>query len=115
MKHRLPCVASFAVFILCCGQSGSLHAQPADIQTIVSVGGPPVVLNQNSQTNMAGVFMVGGSTSATVVQNGTNNATGILQFGGANSSSIGQTGTFNFTFVGQSGLFNSSNVNQTAP
>jgi len=115
MKHRLPSVASLAFLILCCGQSGPLYAQTADIKTIVSVGGPPVVLNQSSQTNMAGVFMVGGSTSATVVQTGTNNATGILQFGGANSAAVGQNGTFNFAFVGQSGLFNSSSVNQTAP
>jgi minor curlin subunit len=91
MKH-LPGVACGVLLALCCAGAGPASAQTSDIKTIVSVGGPPVVLNQNSQLNLAGVFMIGGSTSATVVQHGTNNATGILQFGGTNSASVGQAG-----------------------
>ena len=75
MRHFFG-AACGAFLTLCCGGAGSAGAQTADIKTIVSLGGPPVVLNQNSQLNMAGVFMIGGSTSATVTQNGTNNATG---------------------------------------
>lgn len=74
MKH-IPGLACVALLALGCAGAGSADAQTADIKTIVSIGGPPVVLNQNSQLNAAGVFMIGGSTSATVVQNGTNNAT----------------------------------------
>jgi minor curlin subunit len=111
MKHPLRS-AGAVMLALCSVGAGSAGAQTADIKTIVSVGGPPVVLNQNSQLNMAGVFMVGGSTSATVVQNGTNNATGVLQFGGTNSASVGQAGMNNFAFVGQTGQSATSLVSQ---
>jgi len=124
MKHYLARTICMAVLFICCAQRGPARAQNADIKTIVSVGGAPVVLNQNSQLNMAGVFMIGGTTSATVTQNGSSNATGILQFGGLTSASVGQTGTVNFAFVGQSGqsassflsqfgVFNSSTILQT--
>jgi len=87
MNTRLPNIAIAALLISCCAASAPASAQSADIRTIVSVGGPPVVLQQNSQLNMAGVFEVGSSTSATVVQNGHNNYVGILQFGGIASAS----------------------------
>ncbi|MDA9393566.1 curlin [Bradyrhizobium sp. CCBAU 45394] len=112
LSKRLLASSCAAMFALCCAGAGSAGAQTADIKTIVSVGGPPVVLNQNSQLNMAGVSMVGGSTSATVVQNGTNNATGVLQFGGTNSASVGQAGMNNFAFVGQTGQSATSLVSQ---
>ena len=108
MKYCVLTAASIPFLIVCCGASGLARAQSADIRTIVSVGGPPVTLNQNSQLNLAGVFMVGGNTSATVVQSGKNNATGIPQFGGTTSASVGQLGINNFTFVGQSGHSTSS-------
>ena len=104
--------AGAAMLALCSAGAGSAGAQTADIKTIVSLGGPPVVLNQSSQLNMAGVFMIGGSTSATVTQNGTNNATGILQFGGTTSASIGQAGVNNVAFVGQAGQSTSSFLSQ---
>jgi minor curlin subunit len=111
MKHHLGRAGAVAL-ALCSVGAGSAGAQTADIKTIVSVGGPPVVLNQTSQLNMAGVFMIGGSTSATVTQNGTNNATGVLQFGGTNSASIGQAGSNNLAFVGQVGQSTSSLISQ---
>ncbi|WFU43921.1 curlin [Bradyrhizobium sp. CB82] len=110
-KHLL--IAAMAVLISCCAANGPAKAQSADIKTIVSVNGPPVVLNQSSSTNMAGIFMIGGTTSATVTQTGTNNATGVLQFGGTNGAAVGQTGALNVTSVGQLGqLSNSSAVAQ---
>ena len=112
MKCDFLTTASMAILIVCCSASGSARAQSASIKTVVSVAGAPVVLNQNSQLNMAGVFVIGGSPTATVVQNGTNNATGILQFGGTTSASVGQTGINNFTFVGQSGQSTSSVLSQ---
>jgi minor curlin subunit len=112
MKYRTLTAASMPVLIVCCGACGFARAQSADIKTIVSVGGPPVALNQNSQLSLAGVFMVGGNTGATVVQSGKNNATGILQFGATTSASVGQIGVNNFTFVGQSGQSTSSAVSQ---
>lgn len=92
LLKRLLGSACAAMFALCSAGAGSAGAQTADIKTIVSVGGPPVVLNQNSQLNMAGVFMIGGSTGATVTQNGTNNATGVLQFGGRTPRRSGRPG-----------------------
>jgi minor curlin subunit len=111
MRH-FSGAACGAFLTLCCMGAGSAGAQTADIKTIVSLGGPPVVLNQSSQLNMAGVFMIGGSTSATVTQNGTNNATGILQFGGTTSASVGQAGVNNVAFVGQAGQSTSSFLSQ---
>lgn len=111
MRH-FSGAACGAFLTLCCVGVGSAGAQTADIKTIVSLGGPPVVLNQSSQLNMAGVFMIGGSTSATVTQNGTNNATGILQFGGTTSASVGQAGVNNVAFVGQAGQSTSSFLSQ---
>jgi minor curlin subunit len=105
-KHLL--VAATAALVACCIANGPARAQNADIKTIVSVNGPPVVLNQSSPTNMAGIFMIGGTTSATVTQNGNNNATGILQFGGTNSASVGQAGGLNLAFVGQVGQSSNS-------
>ncbi|MGY8664763.1 curlin repeat-containing protein [Bradyrhizobium sp. UFLA05-109] len=112
-KHLL--IAAMAALVSCCAASGPARAQSADIKTIVSLNGPPVVLNQSSSTNMAGIFMVGGTTSATVTQNGKNNATGILQFGGTNSASLSQFGSLNSAFAGQVGLNNTSHVTQTSP
>jgi minor curlin subunit len=112
MKYNLLISASAAAAIAFCATSGVARAQSADIKTIVSIGGPPVALNQSSQLNLAGIFMVGGSTSATVVQHGTNNAVGVLQFGGTTSSSVGQAGVNNFTFVGQSGQSTGSLLSQ---
>ena len=105
-KHFLT--AAMAALVSCCAASGAARAQSADIKTIVSVNGPPVVLNQSSSTNMAGIFMVGGTTGATVTQNGINNATGVLQFGGTNSASVGQAGGLNLAFVGQVGQSSNS-------
>ncbi len=105
-KHLL--VAAMAALVSCCSASGPARAQSADIKTIVSVNGPPVVLNQSSSTNMAGIFMIGGTTSASVTQNGSNNATGILQFGGATGASVSQNGGLNLTFVGQAGQSSNS-------
>jgi minor curlin subunit len=109
-KHIL--VAAMAALVSCCAANGPAWAQSADIRTIVSLNGSPVVLNQSSSTNMAGIFMLGGTTSATVTQTGNNNATGILQFGGTTSASVGQTGINNFAFVGQSGQSTSSVLSQ---
>lgn len=121
-KHLL--VAATAALVVYCAASDSARAQSANIKTIVSVNGPPVVLNQGSSTNLAGIFMIGGTTSATVTQNGTNNATGVLQFGGMNGASVSQNGGLNFAFLGQvgqtsntgavtqSGGFNFSNITQ---
>jgi minor curlin subunit len=105
-KHLL--IAAMAVLVSCCAASGPARAQSADIKTIVSVNGPPVVLNQSSPTNMAGIFMIGGTTSATVTQTGTNNATGVLQFGGTTSTVVGQTGGLNVATIGQVGQLNNS-------
>ena len=80
MKYRLPPAASIAVLIVCCMQGSLAQAQTFDFKNVVSVNGPPVVVNQSSQFNMTGLFMVGGNTSGTVVQTGTTNAVGILQF-----------------------------------
>nr|GAJ35964.1 hypothetical protein BDOA9_0151750 [Bradyrhizobium sp. DOA9] len=111
MKRHLggACAATLALYL---ASLLSAEAQTADIKTIVSVGGPPVVLNQNSQLNLAGVFMIGGTTGATVTQNGTNNATGVLQFGGTNSASIGQAGANNLAYVGQAGQSATSLISQ---
>ncbi len=98
-KHLL--VAAIAALACYSAANGPAQAQSADIQTIVSVNGSPVVLNQSSSTNMAGIFMIGGTTSATVTQSGNNNAIGVLQFGGTNSASIGQSGGWNIASVGQ--------------
>ncbi len=105
-KHLL--VAATAALVSCCAASGPARAQSADIKTIVSVNGPPVVLNQSSSTNMAGIFMIGATTIASVTQNGSNNATGILQFGGTNGASVSQNGGLNLTFVGQVGQSSNS-------
>ena len=96
-------VAATAALVSCCAASGPAQAQSADVKTIVSVNGPPVVLNQGSSTNLAGVFMIGGTTSATVTQNGNYNATGILQFGSMNGASVSQNGALNFAYLGQVG------------
>ena len=111
MKRHLggACAATLALSL---AGATSARAQTADIKTIVSVGGPPVVLNQTSQLNMAGGFMIGGSTSATVTQNGTHNATGVLQFGGTNSASTGQAGSNNLAYVGQTGQSANSLISQ---
>ena len=113
-RHVMKCIPGvLCVALLALGcAAGPAGAQSVDMKTIVSIGGPPVVLNQNSQLNAAGVFMIGGNTGATVVQNGTNNATGILQFGGTNSASVGQVGVNNFAFVGQTGQSATSLVSQ---
>jgi minor curlin subunit len=123
MNKRLLLAAMVA--LLSCGAANyPARAQSADIKTIVSFNGSPVVLNQGSSANMAGIFMVGSTTSATVTQTGNNNATGILQFGGTNSASVDQTGGWNTSSMGQVGLlsnngavsqvgaFNFSNVTQ---
>lgn len=112
MRYRLHATASVAVLMICCAQAGSAQAQTFDFKNIVSIGGPPVVLNQSSQFNMAGLFMIGGSTSGTVVQTGTTNAVGVLQFGGTTSASISQTGMFNGASVGQSGQSATSLLSQ---
>jgi minor curlin subunit len=109
-KHLL--VAATVVLVSCFAANGPARAQGADIKTIVSVNGPPVVVNQSSSLNMVGIFQVGGNTSATVTQNGSNNATGVLQFGGTTSSSVGQAGMNNFAFVGQAGQSATSFVSQ---
>ncbi len=110
-KHIM--VAAIAALVFCGAGNGPALAQSADIRTIVSLNGSPIVLNQSSSTNMAGVFMVGGTTSVTVTQTGNNNATGILQFGGTNSASVGQTGGWNIASVSQVGqLSNSGDVTQ---
>ncbi|WGD56010.1 curlin [Bradyrhizobium sp. CB1650] len=111
MRHRLP-AASIAALIVCCAQAHLAQAQTFDFKNIVSVNGPPVVVNQTSQFNMAGLFMVGGNTSGTVVQTGTTNAVGVLQFGGTTSASISQTGTFNAASVGQVGQSATSLLSQ---
>lgn len=128
MNKHLMVVAMVAALASGFSASGPAQAQSFDMKTIVSVNGPPVVLNQNSQFNLAGLFQIGGTTGATVVQNGNSNATGILQFGVTNGASISQTGGTNFTFVGQvgqlnnssavtqlGGLFNSSIIKQASP
>jgi minor curlin subunit len=109
-KHLL--VVATAVLVSCFAANGPARAQGADIKTIVSVNGPPVVVNQSSSLNMVGIFQIGGSTSATVTQNGSNNATGVLQFGGTNSTSIGQNGALNIASVGQVGAGNAGAVSQ---
>jgi minor curlin subunit len=110
-KHLL--VAAMAALVSCCAANGPARAQSVDVKTIVSINGPPVVLNQSSSTNAAGIFQIGGTTSATVTQTGTTNATGILQFGGTNGASIGQTGGWNIASIGQVGqLSNSGAVTQ---
>lgn len=121
-KHLL--VAATAALVSCCAANDPARAQSADIKTITSVNGPPVVLHQGSSTNLAGIFMVGGTTGATVTQNGSNNATGILQFGSTNGASVSQNGGLNLAFLGQVGQssntgamiqvggFNFSNVTQ---
>jgi minor curlin subunit len=111
MNKHLPVVAT-AVLVSGLVANGPVRAQGADIKTIVSVNGPPVVVNQSSPLNMVGVFQIGGNTSATVTQNGSNNATGVLQFGGTTSSSVGQAGMNNFAFVGQAGQSATSLVSQ---
>ncbi len=100
-KHLL--VATTAALVFCCAANEAARAQSANIQTIVSLNGPPVVLNQGSSTNLAGIFMIGGTTSATVTQNGSNNATGVLQFGSVNGASVSQNGGLNIAFLGQVG------------
>ncbi len=112
MKYRLPTTASIAVLIVCCMQGSLAQAQTFDLKNVVSVNGPPVVVNQSSQFNMTGLFMVGGNTSGTVVQTGTTNAVGILQFGGTTSASISQTGIFNSASVGQTGQSATSLLSQ---
>jgi minor curlin subunit len=112
MKYRFLAAANMAVLIVCCAQTGSVQAQTFDFKNIVSVGGSPVAVNQSSQFNMTGLFMVGGSTSGTVVQTGTTNAVGILQFGGTTSASVSQTGIFNSASVGQVGQSTSSLLSQ---
>ena len=111
MNKHLPVVAT-AVLVSCFAANGPVRAQGADIKTIVSVNGPPVVVNQSSPLNMVGIFQIGGNTSATVTQNGSNNATGVLQFGGTTSSSVGQAGVNNVAFVGQAGQSTSSFLSQ---
>src|SRR3954451_19737925 len=59
MRH-FSGAACGAFLTLCCVGAGSAGAQTADIKTIVSLGGPPVVLNQNSQLNMAGGVIICG-------------------------------------------------------
>src|SRR4051812_50014493 len=102
MRH-FSGAACGAFLPLCCVGAGSAGAQTADIKTIVSVGGPPVVLNQNSQLNMAGVFMIGGRTRAAATQKGTSNATGVLQFRGAKSASAWAAGDQKFALLRPTG------------
>jgi len=110
MNKHLLVVAMAAALVPGLSGSGPAQAQGFDMQTIVSGNGAPVVLNQSSQFNLAGIFQIGGTTSATVVQNGNGNATGILQFGNTNGASVSQTGGANFTFIGQVGQLNNSSA-----
>jgi minor curlin subunit len=103
MKCGFLSTASIAILIGCFSVSGSAHAQTISTKTGVSLNGAPVVITQNSQINMAGVFEIGGTTSAVVVQSGGTNFTGVLQFGSTNVSSVTQTGFSNSNWVGQAG------------
>jgi minor curlin subunit len=102
MTKNFQTIAVAALLISCCASSGPASAQTINSKTIVSINGAPVVLQQNSTFNLAGVFQIGSTTSATVTQTGTGNAVGVLQFStNAASATINQTGLSNFSFVGQ--------------
>jgi len=101
MTKNLQTIAVATLLISCCAASGPASAQTFDVKNIVSINGPPVVLQQNSTFNLAGVFQVGSTTSATVTQTGAGNAVGVLQFSPNAAASITQTGLSNFSFVGQ--------------
>ena len=56
MNRYLPGVACDVLLVSCFAANGPARAQGADIKTIVSVNGPPVVVNQSSSLNMVGIF-----------------------------------------------------------
>jgi minor curlin subunit len=77
------------------------------IQTIVEFGNnlQPVVINENSQINIARVIQIGGTgpVDATIVQTGTRNIVSVFQMGGSTNSLIAQSGVSNSASVMQIG------------
>ena len=65
----------------------------------------PVVINENSQINIARVIEVGGTgpVDATIIQNGTRNVVDVFQVGATTNALIGQSGVSNTANVMQIG------------
>ncbi len=77
------------------------------IETIFEFGNnvQPVVINENSQINIARVIEVGGTgaVDATIIQNGTRNVVDVFQVGATTNALIGQSGVSNTANVMQIG------------
>ncbi len=77
------------------------------IETIFEFGNnvQPVVINENSQINIARVIEVGGTgpVDATIIQNGTRNIVDVFQAGATTNALIGQSGMSNTANVMQIG------------
>ncbi len=80
--------------------------------TIVEFGNNvrPVVINENSQINIARVIEIGGTgpVDATIVQNGIRNIVDVFQVGGVTNAVIEQFGMSNTANVTQGGNFTNS-------
>lgn len=77
------------------------------IETIVEFGNnvQPVVINENSQINIARVIEIGGTgpIDATIIQNGSRNIANVFQVGGTTNALIDQSGMSNTANVTQIG------------
>ena len=75
----------------------------------------PVVIDQNSQINIASVIEfagAGGTADATIIQNGTTNIARVFQIGGTAISTIDQVGLSNTAYVRQIGYSTNSFIAQ---
>lgn len=92
-------------------QSGRSNGK-VSVMTIVEFGNnlQPVVINENSQINIARVIEIGGTGTidATIIQNGSRNIANVFQVGGTTDALIEQFGISNTANVRQIGNVNNS-------
>ena len=86
------------------------------VETIIEFGNnlQPVVINENSQVNIARVIEIGGAgpVDASITETGTRNIVDVFQVGGTTNALIAQSGLSNTANVTQFGIFTNSLVLQ---
>ena len=97
--------------------AASIQTGRVSVSTIVEFGNAvqPVVIDENSQINIARVIQIGGSgtVDSTIVQTGTLNRASVFQVGGTTNSLIDQTGVTNTASVTQIGNSTNSVIAQS--
>lgn len=109
-------VAMLAALVSQEASAGSFQSEKSNgrvsVETIIEFGNnlQPVVINENSQVNIARVIEIGGAgpVDASITQTGTRNVVDVFQVGGTTNALIAQSGLSNTANVTQFGIFTNS-------